>query len=133
MILSKPLMAITGVSLIALAAAGFYIKVLIGNNALLKADNKAKTEQIISMESELLSQQERFEKTLETLELREQKIRKIEIRNSGLKRKLEDIAKNEEDECINTEHSPSISNILLGRDNEIPRETDSSVPSGDTP
>ena len=132
MIFNKPLMIISGLSLVALAGAGFYIKVLISNNALLKADNKAKTEQILSMETELLSQQERFEKTLKTLELREEKIRKIESRNSGLKRKLADIANEEKDSCINDTHSPAISGLLRGSD-EVPREANSSIPAGDTP
>lgn len=132
MILTKPLLIITSISLLALAGSGYYIKTLLSDNAVLQADNKAKVQQIVSMEERLLSQKERFERTLKTLELREEKIQQIEITNSDLKKELNGIAKNEDDKCINTDHSPSISDLLRNKDRVL-RQTSPSVPTRATP
>lgn len=129
MLFNKPLLIVTAISVLALGAAGIYIKVLIANNALLEADNKVKTEQIISMEKDILSQQERFERTLETLELRDEKIRVIERNSSSLKKKLQELANSEDDKCINTTHSPTIFDLLRS-DNKVSDKADPSVPAG---
>lgn len=117
-----PLIAILGFSLL---GSGYYIQFLIKSNAKLEASNRVKDEQIILIGDRLRSQEERFKNTLKTLELREEEIKKIEYNNSNLKQKLREIASDENDPCINTNHPESITNLL--RDNKVPGETSPSV------
>lgn len=54
MILNKPLLITSVILLVALSLSGYYIKTLLEKNALLYNDNKEKTEQLVSLERELL-------------------------------------------------------------------------------
>lgn len=124
---SKATLIIGAVLGLALIGSGWYIKVLLEQKGELKATLAQATAQVESLSDSIEQQRLSYEATLENLKARDSRNRRIETDNDKLRKRLQEIINNENDECLTTAHSESISNLLRLPKNDVRGEANANT------
>ena len=132
--LTKVLGIVSGISIVLLLASSFYIKSLIGRNAVLREDVKDRELKIAQLDNNYREQKRLYESTLSIIEAREVRISTLKAENTNLNTKLQELKNNDKvvEEYLNVDIPSSVVD-LLSNSNSVHREANTNLSSQDSP